>query len=374
MAIDILFFVFCFFTLIQLLFFSTFFLRFAFHKLKSNSNTVDEAVSVIIAVKNEAHLIKNNLRSFLEQDYDNYEVIVINDNSEDSTGSILKEFQHLYPHLKIINVSINQVNVLEKKMSLAVGIKSAQHEIILISDIYSSPSSPHWIRKMAKHYLEERYVVLGYVACEYKKNLLNTIIRYDNVHTAIRYFSYALMGVPYRGNASNLSYPRSLFLSNYNYILLYNSQVMDEDLFANQIMNKKNTAIEYSKEAHILSQQHHSSFQDWLKYKRLSGRKRKYYLFKKNFLVKLYPFTGFFFYFTCLIALVISFFDQQYLWGILSLFLIRMSIQWFIFGKCIRKLDERTLIHKIPLLDMFFMFIMPILEIDKNFYKKNKWK
>lgn len=375
MLISILFFGFCFFTLIQLLFFCVFFLRFAIHKLNNNSdNTVNEAVSVILAVKNEAHLIKCNLRSFLEQNYNNYEVIVVNNNSEDNTASLLKEYQHVYPHLKVVNISTNQVNVLEKKMSLAVGIKSAQHEIILLSDIGSTPKSVYWIREMAKHYLENRYVVLGYAAYEKNNTLLNTIIRYDNTHTAICYFSYALSGFPYRGNARNLSYPRSLFLSNYNYILLYNSQVIDEDLFANQIMNKKNTAIEYRKEAHILSQQPHSSFRDWLRHKRLSGRKGKNYSLKKSFLVGLYNFTGFFFYLTWIITIVLSFYNQQYLWFILLLFILRMSLQWFIFGKCIRKLDEKTLIKKIPLLDVFFMLIMPILEIDKNFHKKKKWK
>ena len=367
-------FIFCFFLLVQLFFYWIIFARFAFHKPKSISYSEEEGVSVVLCVKNEAHLLKRYLRSVLEQNYSNYEVIVVNDNSDDETDSLLKEYQNIYPHLKPINISTNQVNVLEKKMSLAIGIKSAKNEIILITDVDSVPKSSNWVKEMAKHYITERYIVLGYAGYERKNNALNTLIRYDNVHTTLRYFSHALVGQPYRGNARNLSYPRSLFLSNYNYILLYNSQVRDEDLFVNQIVNKKNTAIEYSKDAHIVSQQRQYTFHDWLEYKRLSERKGKYYKPKSTFLVGLYNFTGFFYYVSLLVAIIFLRNNFYYLILIVGLFMVRLASQWIIFGKSIRKLDEKALISKIPLLDIFFMFIIPVLEIDKFFYRQKKWK
>ncbi len=368
-------FVFCFFLLIQLFFYWIIFARFAFHTPKSVSYPEEEeGVSVVLCVKNEAHWLKRYLCSVLEQNYSNYEVIVVNDNSDDETDSILKEYQTKYPHLKPINISTNQVNVLEKKMSLAIGIKSAKNEIILITDVDSAPKSSNWVREMAKHYLTEHYVVLGYAGYERKDSALNTLIRYDNTHTAIRYFSHALAGQPYRGNARNLSYPRSLFLSNYNYILLYNSQVRDEDLFVNQIVTKKNTAIEYSKEAQIVSQQRQFTFHDWLEYKRLSERKGKYYKPKSAFLVGLYNFTGFFLYVSLIVAVVCLHSNMEYLLVTIGLFMVRLVSQWIIFGKCIHKLDEHALISKIPLLDIFFMFVIPILEVDKFLYKQKKWK
>lgn len=370
----VLIFIFCFSLLIQLLFYWIIFARFAYHKPNHIPYPEEEGVSVILCVKNEAHWLKRHLRSFLEQNYSNYEVIVINNNSEDETDSILKEYQNLYPHLNPINISTHHVNVLEKKMSLAVGIKSAKHEIILIADIDSEPQSPNWVREMAKHYLVERYVVLGYAAYEQKNNILNTLIRYDNIHTTLRYFSFALAGFPYRGNAHNLSYPRSLFLSNYNYILLYNSQVKDEDLFVNQIINKNNVAIAYHKDAQVLSKQRHNTFTEWLAYKRLSGRKGKHYNFQSVLLLHAYHITGFAFYASLLFLVIMFYSNISYISLIIGLFLIRLISQWIIFGKSIRKLDEKALKSKIPLLDMFFMLIMPLLEIDKYFYKKTKWK
>jgi chlorobactene glucosyltransferase len=60
-------------------------------------------VSILVPARNEEINIKNCLTSLLEQDYPNLEVIVLNDNSEDKTGEILKSVQQNYPRLKIIS-------------------------------------------------------------------------------------------------------------------------------------------------------------------------------------------------------------------------------------------------------------------------------
>ena len=47
-------------------------------------------VSVILPARNEESFIEKCLNSLLKQDYDNYEIIAIDDNSEDNTGQIIK--------------------------------------------------------------------------------------------------------------------------------------------------------------------------------------------------------------------------------------------------------------------------------------------
>lgn len=59
-------------------------------------------VSVLVPARNEELNIKNILRSLLMQDYPKYEVIVLNDNSEDKTGEIINALKIEYPELKVI--------------------------------------------------------------------------------------------------------------------------------------------------------------------------------------------------------------------------------------------------------------------------------
>ena len=60
-------------------------------------------VSVLIPARNEERSIKECVESLLIQNYKKFEVIVLNDNSEDSTGLILEELKNKYKELKIIN-------------------------------------------------------------------------------------------------------------------------------------------------------------------------------------------------------------------------------------------------------------------------------
>ncbi len=60
-------------------------------------------VSVLIPARNEEHNIAQIVNSLLVQDYPSYEVIVLNDNSDDRTGEILLEIQGLHPELKILS-------------------------------------------------------------------------------------------------------------------------------------------------------------------------------------------------------------------------------------------------------------------------------
>jgi len=54
-------------------------------------------VSIILPARNEEKFIERCLDSLLEQDYTNYEIVVINDSSNDSTGSIIKKYSEKFP-------------------------------------------------------------------------------------------------------------------------------------------------------------------------------------------------------------------------------------------------------------------------------------
>ena len=64
----------------------------------------EEGVSVIITCSNKAELLKQNLEAFLTQEYPKYEVIVVDECSEDETQDVLSDLQQKYPHLKTTRI------------------------------------------------------------------------------------------------------------------------------------------------------------------------------------------------------------------------------------------------------------------------------
>ncbi len=84
-----------------------------------------------------------NLRDFLpavlEQDYPDYEVIVVNDCSEDNSYDVLGGYLQKYPHLKVSNVNKDPQFTHNKKFAQFIGIKAAKNEILLFTDADCRP-------------------------------------------------------------------------------------------------------------------------------------------------------------------------------------------------------------------------------------------
>lgn len=60
-------------------------------------------VSIIMATYNRSNLVGRAIKSVMEQSYDNWELIIINDASIDNTKSVLDEWQKKDSRIKIIN-------------------------------------------------------------------------------------------------------------------------------------------------------------------------------------------------------------------------------------------------------------------------------
>src|SRR5512140_362775 len=60
-------------------------------------------VSVLIPARNEEENIRNILQDLLLQDYKNIEIIVFDDQSEDTTADIVKEFERKDPRITLIS-------------------------------------------------------------------------------------------------------------------------------------------------------------------------------------------------------------------------------------------------------------------------------
>jgi glycosyltransferase involved in cell wall biosynthesis len=91
-------------------------------------------VSVIVPACNEQDTIEPALRSILTLDYDNIEIIVVNDRSTDTTGEVLQNIQKEYPELQILTISELPEGWLGKNNALHQGALKAKGEYLLFTD------------------------------------------------------------------------------------------------------------------------------------------------------------------------------------------------------------------------------------------------
>lgn len=352
---------------VQLIYYLGIFSRFAFYKRKENQVHSFEPVSVVICAKNERDNLLNFLPEFLAQDYPTFEVIVVNDHSIDDTVDVLKAYSLQFPNLKVVTVPDNDRFYGSKKFALTLGIKAAQHENVLLTDADCRPTSNQWIKLMS-NYPVNKSIVLGFGAYQKQPGMLNKLIRFETLFTAMQYFSFALCKMPYMGVGRNLAYKKELFFKNRGFSNHQHILSGDDDLFINEVANKTNIEIVFEKEAHTVSLPK-ATFSSWLKQKKRHLSTGKYYQFKHKLILGIYPFSLLLF--ICSFVLLVVMQTSIYL--ILGALVIRYLIQMLIFKKSIDKLEGKDLLLLAPFFEMFYLFFQPILLIS-NFVKKNsKW-
>jgi cellulose synthase/poly-beta-1,6-N-acetylglucosamine synthase-like glycosyltransferase len=328
-------------------------------------------ISVIITAKNEEKNLKQFLPSILEQDYPDYEVIVVDDCSNDDTSIVLSEFKAKYPHLKVTFIAEDDKFKHGKKLAITVGVKAAKNEWLLFTDADCMPLSKNWIKQMSRNFTNENEIVLGYSGYKSEKSFLNKFIRFDTIFIALQYLSFAICKKPYMGVGRNMAYRKSLFFKNKGFASHYHIYSGDDDLFINQVATSKNTRVEFSPESHILSLPE-KSFKDWINQKRRHLKAGFYYNKKTKYLLAFELTSRIIFYFSFITLLVLK--TNLYIF-VLSIFLLRLIIQHLIINFTINKLKENKLLLFTIVYDIIMPFINLIAVIINYFSpSKNKWK
>jgi glycosyltransferase involved in cell wall biosynthesis len=367
--LDFIFYTFIVVVFIQVVFYIFFFGKFAFLKEKKVTSK-NLPISVIICAKNEAENLKIFLPSIIAQDYPDFEIVLINDSSHDKTLKVMQHFAKQHQNIKIIDVKNIEAFWGNKKYALTLGIKASKHDFLLFTDADCKPLSKYWIKEMSAHFNNNKSIVLGYSNySKIKKSFLNKLIRFETLVTAVNYFSFSELGIPYMGVGRNLAYTKKEFFNANGFISHIKVRSGDDDLFVNQAANNQNTAICFSEKSFTESIPK-TTFKNWFKQKRRHISTAKHYKLKHKSLLLLIYCTQFLFWFLVLILLA-----THFKWPfVLGLFLFRIIIQYIVLGASSKKLQEKDLLVLLPFLEIFLIIAQLTIFINNLISKPNHWK
>lgn len=361
---------------VQLFYYLRYFTRiFKYHKLinkKTINYTQDNPpVSIIVCARNEEFNLRKYLPTLLEQDYPDFEVIVVDDQSTDNTKDILDEFKQKHTNLRCTFIPIGAKMTSSKKLAVSLGVKSAKHELLLLTDADCYPSSKNWIQLMVRNFTSKTDLILGYGAYQEEKGFINRLIVFDTLFIAIQYFNYTLTGKAYMGVGRNIAYRKSLFISSNGFSKHLNLQSGDDDLFVNAVTNKYNTRIEIDSNSHTLSEPE-KNFNMWKRQKERHLSTSSYYKKSSLLLLGTELFSRAFFY----LFLILAFIPLNYLIIIVAicLLLIRFLVQYIIINKSAKLLHTRKYHWGILLFDVLLPLINLTLKIKASFSKNKKYR
>jgi cellulose synthase/poly-beta-1,6-N-acetylglucosamine synthase-like glycosyltransferase len=357
---------------VQLIYWCFLFSKLAFFKsspkLAQHRDRNEKPVSIIICARNEAKNLEKNLPRILTQNYRSFEVVVVNDNSDDTTYDVLIKYKKIYSNLQVINLDAKPLGMVGKKFPLKIGIESSKYTTLLLTDADCRPSTSEWLFYMQSRISDTTKIVLGYGPYTFYPSLLNRFIRFETVYTAIQYFSFALAKLPYMGVGRNLAYRKELFTKSNGFEEHKHIASGDDDLFINKVATGENVSIMLEKESFVYSEPK-TTWRDNYRQKARHLSTETSYQLKHQILLGTLSASHFLFYVTGIILYVLDFY---LMFG--TLFGIRYIMLVFYYGKILKRFQEKRLLLWIPILDfmyiLYYITFTPIL-----FFRKTiQWK
>ena len=357
-----------FFASIQLFYVAIVFGRLAFYKEEEKKPQALPPISIIIAARNESDNLYENLPYILTQDYPEFEVIIVNNQSVDDSAWLLKALCLQHKNLRVVEIAKNKHLLPGKKLPITLGVKGANYENMLFTDADCRPASNHWLRIMAGSFSEKKQIVLGYAPYYKTKGIINKIIRYDTAFIGVSYLSMALVKLPYMGVGRNLAYSKKVFDTVRGFKSHYSLPSGDDDLFIQEAAVNKNYTIQLSPDSFCFSMPA-TTWKSWIRQKTRHYTTSSRYNFIKKALLGIYP-----------ISLLMTWISFVILlsnanWWIIGLiiFSILLIIKWLIQGKCLRKLNEKRFAMAFPLWDLAHALLMPIMYNFSDHKRYKKW-
>lgn len=369
MISTVLFYVFVVMAVIQLCYLLTF-TSFLFHKTSNKSLNKNLPISVIVYAKNEVYHLNKLIPILQQQEYETYELVLINDASNDETLEKMKEYEAKDPRIKVVNVKNNEAFWGNKKYALTLGIKSAKYEQLLFTDADSVPTSKQWIKEMSLLFSDSKSIILGYVKYESKKySFFNTLIRYEKLLSTLQYFSFAILKSPYMADGKNLAYKKSEFFKVNGFINHIKINSGHDNLFIKDASTSTNTTIVFDPKSHIICEGP-KTLKKWSNQKQNHTKTTSQYKLKHKLLLSVFNSSKFLF--LLLIPLMLLFKSILYTSAIV---LIYFTLNYLVIGYSAKKLKETRLIYFLPFLELFLVLFQFAIFMTNSISKpKTHWK
>ena len=305
-------------------------------------------LSVILCARNEADNLRKVLPAILEQDYPQFEVIVINDASTDETEDVLGFMEEKYPHLYHSNTPDSARYISHKKLALTLGIKASKYDWLVFTETNCIPASKDWLKLMARNFTSQTQVVLGYSGYDRTKGWLHKRVAFDTLFQSLRYLGLALAGKPYMGIGRNLAYRKELFFKQKGFSSYLNLQRGEDDLFIS------NTRVETDLNATMRIQPVYR-YKDWKEEKVSYMATARFYHGAQRYLLGFETLSRLLFYATCIAGIVLGILDFHWLVaGIaLLLWLIRYTVQAIVINQTAKEMGgNRKYYFSLPVFDI----------------------
>lgn len=212
-----------------------YYLKAARHR-NEEGNATASAISILMSVRNEEQRIKEILEKFEAQQFQDYQILVINVHSEDNTDGILNALAESNHKLKV--TSLSQETQFSEKQIINIGLKGSSNPWIILVSSASGEINQDWLENMSKLLDPTTDLVVGYTNIERMKGFRNLIIRLERFNQFMVSCGWTLAGKPFVFNENNILFRRSMYFDTLGFRHKMNRNFANLELIFNENAKK----------------------------------------------------------------------------------------------------------------------------------------
>lgn len=206
-------------------------------------------VSVIITALPNTPSLMPLVEAVLAQNYPApYEVVVVIDGVDHSAHDTLHRLMLNHSNLYATFVPEDSRNLSRRKLSLTLGIKASQFDMLMFTQGNCRVISPMWLKSMMRHAADGCEIVVGWsLPMQIDERESGRLRRaYDTVWSAMTWLPSAIKGHPFMATGRNLAYSREIFFNHKGFSKSLHIKGGEDDMFLNEIAKGVKCGVELS--------------------------------------------------------------------------------------------------------------------------------
>lgn len=235
--------------IIRLLYLFLFTGRILFIKKQEKAPLGKNAVSLILTVRNEENNLRENLPKILTIENVDYEVVVVDDFSQDSTFLVLGLLKKDYDRLKIS--SLNEETRFSMKLAQNIAIKAAKNDWILGIPVTFENNGTAWLSGFISEIGNEKDVIAGYCNTLTTKGFYTALYRAENIFSFAKSTAYILNNLPFVYTDENVAFRKNRYFEVGGYSQMIREPFANLELIINSFISKQKTSVLFNGETSI---------------------------------------------------------------------------------------------------------------------------
>lgn len=325
------------------------------------------SISIIVPSRNYEDNLRELIPTLLDQDYPDFEVVVVDDCSSDGTEWYLAGLK--LESAKLKTSRIIQETDFPNALVITIGVRAATKDWLVFLNPLCRVGGNGWLKSISAGMRPNTEALLGFVKYTNLEGSMQKFFRYENFDSFILYGSARYLGLPMPIADVNMAYRREQFLDLKGFAAVLDARFSENELYINKIANRKNSTYLLDQST-VIDFHGETGWHDGMIFKKKQLQLKRKFSFKKKLFLGINTFSRAFFDVSMIALLILS----PWRFWVAGIWLFKMihELIWGVVG--MNRLGEKNLFPGLLILRSTVPLVNGFLSFKQLFTRrKRKW-